>query len=91
MCLCGKIIGMSGVTLELEQTLSQLDAQSAALLERLVRDALSLVRQKGAAAATSAVDALGWPVGYFEKYAGCLAGDDWQPAPDPPPERTAEW
>lgn len=32
-----------------------------------------------------------WPVGYFEKYAGCLAGDDWQPPADPPPERPPEW
>ena len=82
---------MSAVTVELQQTLSQLDARSAAMLERLVRDALSLVRQKGVAASNGAVDALGWPVGYFEKYAGCMAGDDWRPSPDPPPEPAPEW
>ena len=35
--------------------------------------------------------AQGWPVGYFEKYPGCLAGDNWQPPADPPPERTPAW
>jgi len=38
----------------------------------------------------SAVDAKGWPVGHFERYAGCLAGDDWRPPVDPPPEPVRE-
>jgi hypothetical protein len=89
--LCGKIHTMSSVALELEQTLKQLDAQSATLLEQLVRDALALVQQNGAAASGGSVDAGGWPVGHFEKYAGCLAGDDWQPPADPPPHPTTAW
>jgi hypothetical protein len=82
---------MSSVVRELEHTLSQLDAQSAHLLERLVRDALSLARQKNGAKPSGPVDANGWPVGHFEKFAGILAGDDWEPSPDPPPEPTPEW
>jgi hypothetical protein len=87
----GKISAMSGVALELEQTLTRLDNQSATLLEQLVRDALALVQQNGVATSCGPVDAMGWPVGYFKKYAGCLAGDDWQPPNDPPPESSAAW
>jgi len=82
---------MSRVTLELEQALHRLDAQSATLLEQLVRDALALVRERGDRTAHDSVDAMGWPVGHFEKYAGSLAGDDWQPPADPPPEPTPSW
>ncbi len=82
---------MSGIASELERALTEADASSAALLEQLVRDALVLFRQKGLPAADAAVDANGWPVGYFEKYAGCLAGDDWQPPTDPPPDPTPNW
>ena len=73
---------MSAVPQELEETLSLLDSQSASALERLVRDAMALVRS---AKQTGEVDAKGWPVGYFEKYTGCLAGDDWAPPPEPTP------
>jgi hypothetical protein len=81
---------MSTVSSELQKTLNQLDAESATLLERLVRDALALVRRKGDESA-GPVDAMGWPVGFFEKYAGCLTGDDWQPPADPPPDPTPAW
>ena len=64
---------MSTVTLELEQALNQLDAQSATLLERLVRDALALVRQKNSP--SNATDAKGWPAGYFERTAGSFANE----------------
>ena len=80
---------MSALTNELEQTLSELDGHSAIALERLVRDAIALARP-AKSIGTTALDAKGWPVGYFEKYAGCLAGDDWQPPADPPPEPTPE-
>jgi hypothetical protein len=76
---------MSALTNELEQTLSELDGQSAIALERLVRDAIALARP-AKTNGTTALDAKGWPAGYFEKYEGCLAGDDWQPPADPPPE-----
>ena len=82
---------MSGIASELERALTEADARSAALLEQLVRDALALFRQKGLPAADAPVDANGWPVGYFEKYAGCLAGDDWEPPADPPPDPTPSW
>lgn len=77
---------MSTLTLDLQATLKELDADSASKLERLVRDAMALVRPVRKSAASGAVDENGWPVGHFEKYAGCLAGEDWEPPADPPPE-----
>ena len=84
-------MGMSSIASELERELNRLDHASATLLEQLVRDALALVRQKGPERVGGAVDSRGWPVGHFEKFAGCLAGDDWEPPADPPPEPTPDW
>jgi hypothetical protein len=82
---------MSSVGLELDQALRRLDVGSATLLEQLVRDALALAQKQNATAQSIAVDPLGWPVGHFEKYAGSLAGDDWQPPADRPPESGPVW
>jgi hypothetical protein len=70
---------------DLEFALRQLDSHSAALLEQLVRDALALV-QESPDGKKGPVDEKGWPVDHFAKYAGCLAGDNWEPPADPPPE-----
>lgn len=78
--------GMSTLTLDLQATLQELDPDSASKLERLVRDAMDLAQP--AKAKPGEVDANGWPVGHFEKYAGCLAGEEWEPPADPPPEPT---
>ena len=80
---------MSTLTLDLQTTLKGLDADSASKLERLVRDAIDLAQPSKAKSGD--VDAHGWPVGHFEKYAGCLAGEVWDPPSDPPPEPTPEW
>lgn len=79
---------MSALTVDLQATLKELDPDSASKLERLVRDAMALAQPSKSKAVE--VDANGWPVGHFEKYAGCLAGEDWVPPADPPPEPTAE-
>ena len=80
---------MTDVTLELERTLNQLDSQSATLLERLVRDALALVRQKNPS--SGAVDANGWPVGYFERTAGSFADEPFDLPDDLPPTENPKW
>lgn len=80
---------MSTLTIELAQTLSELDERSAQSLERLVRDAMELVRPtqtKG----TAAADARGWPTGYFEQTAGSFAGEPFDIPNDPPPDTTPE-
>ena len=80
---------MSTVTLDLQATLKELDAESASKLERLVRDAIDLARPSKAN--TTEVDANCWPVGHFEKFAGCMAGEEWNPPHDPPPEPIPQW
>ncbi len=54
---------------ELNRKLNELDRPTAELVEKLVRDALSLALAHGGVAARS------WPEGYFEKTAGALAGE----------------
>lgn len=86
--LC-KIPSMSTLTMDLQATLKKLDPDSASKLERLVRDAMALAEPSGSA--TTAIDAKGWPVGHFEKFAGCLAEEDWDIPADPPPESAPNW
>jgi hypothetical protein len=84
-----QVIGMSTLAVDLQTTLKQLDPDSASKLERLVRDAIDLVQPTKSK--PGVVDANGWPIGHFEKFAGCLAGEEWDPPADPPPEPTPEW
>jgi hypothetical protein len=81
--------GMTTLTLDLQATLKELDSDSATKLERLVRDAIDLAKRSKAKPVE--VDAKGWPVGYFEKFAGCMAGEQWDIPDDPPAEPTPEW
>ena len=80
---------MSTLTADLQATIAELDPDSASKLERLVRDAMALAQPSKAQPV--AVDAKGWPVGYWEKFAGCLAGEQWDLPDDPPPEPIPEW
>lgn len=80
---------MSTLTADLQATLKKLDRDSASKLERLVRDAMALAQVSETK--SGKVDANGWPVGHFVKFSGCLAGEDWDPPADPPPESTPEW
>lgn len=85
---------MNDVALELEKTLRRLDRRSAAALEQAVRGVLALAAERptpGNGATNDAVDANGWPIGYFEKHVGALADDDWEPPADPPPEPAPKW
>ena len=79
---------MSTLTTDLQAAIAELDPDSATKLERLVRDAMALAQP--AKAKSGEVDAKGWPVGHFQKYEGCLAGEEWEPPADPPPEPTPE-
>lgn len=82
---------MSTVTLDLQATLKELDADSASKLERLVRDAMALVRPATKPAAAGAVDKNGWPVGFFEETAGCFANEPFDFPTDLPLEPIATW
>lgn len=64
---------MSPLAFDLDRVLRELDSETAALLERAVRDALALAERR--AVPTGAVDALGYPVGYFEATAGSFVDE----------------
>ncbi len=86
---CGSLRSMSTLTIELSNELAaRLEAVSAA---QKVRPAEWATEAVARALPPKGSEEKAWPAGYFEKYAGCLAGDDWQPPADPPPERTPEW
>lgn len=87
---------MHAIAHELDAALGRLDAPAAAELERAVRDALLAVGERGSSAGNDPwagveKDAMGYPVGYFEKTFGCLAGEPFDYPDDPPPEPAAEW
>ena len=77
---------MSAVALKLQQTLASLDPADATLLERLVNDALALVKRRSDMQASDAVDGNGWTVGYFEATAGAFANEPFDMPIDLPPE-----
>ena len=84
---------MSTLALDVEKTLRSLDPPRASALERVFRDLLAFAGEGGSSGngeQPAAVDANGWPIGYWEQYAGCLAGEEWEPSPDPPPEPSLE-
>jgi hypothetical protein len=80
---------MSTVSLDLQATLRELDADSASKLERLVRDAIALAQPSKAK--PGEVDAKGWPVGYFKETAGCFASEPFDFPADPPLGPIAHW
>lgn len=81
---------MSGVVLELDRMLRQLDSDTAVLLERAVRDALALAEHRVAWRAET-VDPLGYPTGYFEATAGSFADEPLELPVDHPPETREAW
>lgn len=83
---------MSAVCLDLETTLARLDPNAAAMLERIVRDAVALAKIRDRSPATDGpVDARGWPKGYFEQTAGSFAGEPMEVPADPPAEPLPRW
>jgi len=81
---------MSTIALDLQTTLKELAPDSAIKLERLVRDAIALARP-ARKPDDQGVDANGWPIGYFERTAGCFADQPFEAPDDPPPEPLKEW
>lgn len=75
---------MTAIAVELDQKLQKLDPETAASVERLVRDALQLAEQRKA-------NGSAWPAGFWEKIR-----EDWGPEPfERPPqgkfEKREEW
>ena len=75
---------MSGIARELDEKLKTLDAQSAALLEKTVREAIEQ-------AVTNQNPPTGWPPGFFEKTAGAFADIPFERPPQGEFEKREDW
>lgn len=75
---------MSALETKLTETLRSLDPTRAKALETAFLDILLAIQPEKPQARE--VDANGWPVGYWEHFAGILADDDFESPNDPPPE-----
>ncbi len=75
------------LALDLDRVLSHVDSETAVLLERTVRDALALAERR--ATESGAIDALGYPAGYFEATAGSFAKEPLE-VPEELPMQTRE-
>ncbi|MCX6879693.1 MAG: hypothetical protein NTW21_38705 [Verrucomicrobia bacterium] len=83
---------MTTLEAEITETLKSLDPVRARAFERAIHELLLVVRPEAKAGEALppppplAVDAKGWPVGYWEKFAGCWADLEFEAPDDPPPE-----
>jgi hypothetical protein len=81
------MLAMNALAYDLATTLDRLDSETAALLEKAVRDSLALAERRSTLAPLT--DSLGYPVGYFEATAGSFA-DELLEAPGELPLETRE-
>ena len=77
------------LALDLSRLMGRLDSETAALLERTIRDALALAERR--ASDSTPRDALGYPVGYFEATAGCFANEPLEAPLELPIESREAW
>jgi len=80
---------VSPLASDLDNILNRLDPETAALLERAVRDALALAERRNRS--TGDVDAIGYPIGYFEATAGSFASEPLEAPADLPLESRESW
>lgn len=82
---------MTTLEAEITETLKSLDPLRAKAFERAIHELLLVVRPEvrtgKLTSPPAAVDAKGWPLGYWEKFAGCWADLEFEPPADPPPEQ----
>ncbi len=79
---------MKALEIEIAETLKTLDPVRAKAFERAIHELLLVVRPEAKAdkfTPPPAVDAKGWPLGYWEKFAGCWADLEFEAPADPPP------
>lgn len=81
---------MTSLAAEVDRVLNRLDPVTSELFDRAVRDAIALA-ERTAPAETQAVDAMGYPMGYFEENFGALAGQPFDEPDDPPPQAREDW
>ena len=78
---------MSGIAAELDKKLQTLDPETAASVERLVRDALQLAEQKSA----RNPQAMAEHRAHIARFAGIWAGDDFERPPQGELEKREDW
>jgi hypothetical protein len=78
---------MSSLALDLDRLLSRIDPETAALLERTVRDAIALAERRS----PPPRDALGYPAGYFEATAGSFVDEPLDAPPELPLQSRESW
>ncbi|MDX1944673.1 MAG: hypothetical protein SFU86_04635 [Pirellulaceae bacterium] len=81
---------MGKLAVELDQAMNRVDSETAALLERWVREALALAALR-VAQQHSRTDSLGYPLGYFEATAGSFADETLEEPADLPDEPREPW
>ena len=81
---------MTSLAAEVDRVLNRLDPVTSELFDRAVRDAIALA-ERTAPAETQAVDAMGYPIGYFEENFGALAGQPFDEPDDTPPQAREDW
>ena len=77
---------MTSLAAEVEATLSSLDPPTAAKFERLIRDAVALVRPSGKESKSAALDA-----SYFESVIGAFSDIDFPRPPQGELPETKTW
>jgi len=75
---------MNGIAYELDEKLKTLDPDTAASVERLVRDVLTLADAQRKASP-------GWPAGFFEATAGAFANEPFERPPQGSFETRDQW
>jgi hypothetical protein len=80
---------MSPLAFDLERIIGRLDSETAALLERAVRDALALAERR--VSNVGEVDALGYPLGYFEATAASFANEPLERPGELPQDARESW
>lgn len=81
---------MTSLAIEVDRVLNRLDPVTSELFDRTVRDAIALA-DRIAPAEQEAVDAMGYPIGYFKENFGALAGQPFDEPDDPPPQAREDW
>ena len=81
---------MTSLAAEVDRVLNRLDPVTSELFDRAVRDAIALA-ERTAPAETQAVDAMGYPMGYFEELVGSFANEPLEEPDDPPPKPCEDW
>lgn len=80
---------MTAIAIELDQKLQSFDPETAASVERLVRDALQLAEKKSAPAQVAA--AISSHQEHIARFAGSWPDDDFQRPPQGEFEKREDW